>query len=250
MPKIIAVHSYRGGTGKSNLVANLATLLAAQRFRVAVIDTDLQSPGVHNIFDLAEDQVQYTLNDYLWKRCDIEATAYDVSQAAGVENRGQIWLVPASINPNEIARILSEGYSASHLNSGMNRLMRQFDLDYLLIDTHPGLSKETFFSIAIANLLLLLLRPDRQDFQGTAVTVDVARQLQVPNMRLVVNKVLQNVDTDDLTAQLEQTYDTPVAGILPACQEMMQLGSEGVFCQYYPAHPWTEALSALVQGII
>lgn len=250
MPKIIALHSYRGGTGKSNLVANLATLLAAQRFRVAVIDTDLQSPGVHNIFDLTDNQVQQTLNDYLWDKCAVEAAAYDVSQAAGVANRGQIWLVPASIQPNEIARILSEGYSASQLNSGINRLIDSLELDYLLIDTHPGLSKETFFSIAIAHLLLLLLRPDRQDFQGTAVTVDVARQLRVPNMRLVVNKVLPNIDRDDLVTQLEQTYDTPVAGILPAAQEMMQLGSEGVFCQHYPAHPWTEALSGLVRGIL
>lgn len=41
---IVSVHSYRGGTGKSNTTANLAALLAAEGRRVGVIDTDLQSP--------------------------------------------------------------------------------------------------------------------------------------------------------------------------------------------------------------
>ncbi|MCB0084063.1 MAG: P-loop NTPase, partial [Caldilineaceae bacterium] len=47
MSKIISIHSFRGGTGKSNTTANLATLLAAGGQRVGVIDTDIQSPGIH-----------------------------------------------------------------------------------------------------------------------------------------------------------------------------------------------------------
>lgn len=49
MPKVISIHSYRGGTGKSNFSANLATSVALKGYRVAVVDTDIQSPGIHNI---------------------------------------------------------------------------------------------------------------------------------------------------------------------------------------------------------
>jgi MinD-like ATPase involved in chromosome partitioning or flagellar assembly len=42
MAQVILIHSFRGGTGKSNAAANLAALLAAQGQRVAVIDTDIQ----------------------------------------------------------------------------------------------------------------------------------------------------------------------------------------------------------------
>ncbi len=45
--ELIAVHSFRGGNGKSSLTANLAALLAAAGQRVGVIDADLQSPGLH-----------------------------------------------------------------------------------------------------------------------------------------------------------------------------------------------------------
>jgi MinD-like ATPase involved in chromosome partitioning or flagellar assembly len=45
MSRIISVHSFRGGTGKSNAAASVATLLAAEGQRVGVVDTDIQSPG-------------------------------------------------------------------------------------------------------------------------------------------------------------------------------------------------------------
>ena len=48
------------------------------------------------------------------------------------------------------------------------------------MDTHPGLNEETLLSISISDVLILILRPDSQDYQGTAVTVDVSRKLQVP----------------------------------------------------------------------
>ena len=54
MPLIVSVHSFRGGTGKSNATANLAILMAAQGRRVGVVDTDIQSPGIHVLFALDE----------------------------------------------------------------------------------------------------------------------------------------------------------------------------------------------------
>src|SRR5437773_7979155 len=80
MSKIISVHSFRGGTGKSNSTANLATILAMDGRRVGVIDTDIQSPGIHVLFNLSEDDMEYSLNDYLWGKCDIKKTAYNVTE--------------------------------------------------------------------------------------------------------------------------------------------------------------------------
>ena len=65
MTQIIAVHSFRGGTGKSNLTANLSTALALQGKRVAILDTDLASPGIHVLFDFSLQESDLCLNDYL-----------------------------------------------------------------------------------------------------------------------------------------------------------------------------------------
>jgi len=63
MSKIISIHSFRGGTGKSNLTANLAAQAAVLGNRVAIVDTDIQSPGIHVLFGLDENNMPHTLNE-------------------------------------------------------------------------------------------------------------------------------------------------------------------------------------------
>ena len=240
MPKVVSIHSYRGGTGKSNFTANLATTVALQGNRVGVVDTDVPSPGIHNLFGLEPEEMDKTLNNYLWGESLIEETAYDVSAKVGLDGDGKIILVPSSVKADDISRILSEGYDVKLLNDGFRKLVKGLKLDYLFIDTHPGLSKETFLSIAISHILILIVRPDKQDYQGTAVTVDVARHLNVRKMLLALNKVLSKMNFEALRQKVEETYNVPVAGIFPLSEDMVQLASEGVFCVKYPEHPVTQ----------
>lgn len=254
MAKIVSIHSFRGGTGKSNLTANLAATLAAMGRRVGVVDTDIQSPGIHVLFGLDEDRMPRALNDYLWGVCRIEEAAYDVSAQLGPQRAaaGALYLIPSSIRAGEIARVLREGYDVGRLNDGFGELMRQLRLDHLLIDTHPGLNEETLLSMTVSDVLLLVLRPDRQDFQGTAVAVDVARKLEVPTMYLVVNKAPAAYDAAAIRDQVESAYNVPVVAYMHQSDEMLQLGSASLFCLRYPDHPYTKevrAIAARITGI-
>jgi MinD-like ATPase involved in chromosome partitioning or flagellar assembly len=250
MSRIVSVHSFRGGTGKSNLTANVATLVASQGKRVGIVDTDIQSPGIHVIFGLDEETMGLALNDYLWGHCPIEKTAYDVTPTGVARQGGSIHLIPSSIKAGEIARVLREGYDVGMLNEGFRDLIRSLKLEYLFIDTHPGLNEETLLSIAISDVLILILRPDRQDFQGTAVTVKVARKLNVRKMLLVVNKALPGMDHGALQQQVERVYDAPVAAVFPLSEEMMELASGGVFCLHHPEHLFTQSLCRVAGQIL
>ena len=256
MPKVVSIHSYRGGTGKSNFTANLATSVALQGHRVGIIDTDLPSPGIHNLFCLEPEQVDNALNHYLWGEAPIESVAYDVSANVGVDSggnnsvgSGQLFLVPSSVKADDIARILKDGYDVKLMNDGFRKLVKTLELDYLFIDTHPGLSKETFLSIAISHVLLLILRPDKQDYQGTAVTADVARQLKVRKMLLAINKVYSSLNTDALKQKVEETFQETVAGMFPLSEDVVQLASEGVFCVKYPEHPVSQEFRKVAKQI-
>jgi MinD-like ATPase involved in chromosome partitioning or flagellar assembly len=256
MAQIIAVHSFRGGTGKSNLIANIGATMALQGQRVGIVDTDIQSPGIHIIFGLKENKMELALNDYLWGRCDIKDTAYDVTDALIAEQgntatiKGSLYLIPSSIKATDIARVLREGYDVVRLNDGFQELIRNLKLDYLLIDTHPGLNEETLLSIGISDVLLIILRPDNQDFQGTAVTVDVARKLKATKMLLVINKALSSLNFADLQQQIENIYNVSVAGILPLSEDMAELASKGVFCLRYSEHPIAQTIKAITDQII
>jgi MinD-like ATPase involved in chromosome partitioning or flagellar assembly len=254
MSQIVSVHSFRGGTGKSNSIANIAAIMARQGMKVGIVDADIQSPGVHVLFGLNEGKINYTLNDYLWGRCQIKDIAYDVSHTLAVEGlkhttAGNLYLIPSSIKASEIARVLREGYDVVRLNDGFQELIRSLNLDYLLIDTHPGLNEETLLAIGISDVLVVIMRPDNQDFQGTAVTLDVATKLEVPKILLVVNKVLSSIDFADLQKQMETIYNVPVAGILPLSEEMVQLASKGLFCLQYPHHPIAKAIAEITEQI-
>lgn len=249
MAKIVAVHSFRGGTGKSNITANVATTIAATGRRVGIVDTDIQSPGIHVLFGMDEQPPEQTLNHYLWGNCAIADAAYDVSPEAVKQASGALFLVPSSSQAGDISRILREGYDVRSLRNGLRELVQSLDLDFLFVDTHPGLNEETLLSIALSSFLILILRPDRQDFQGTAVTIDLAQKLKVPKILLVINRVLQQSNRTEVRHQVEAKYDIPVAGVLPNSDEMMQLASGGLFCLSYPNHVLTEELRQIAQQV-
>ena len=255
MSNIISIHSFRGGTGKSNSTANLAVLIAAAGHRVGVIDTDIQSPGIHVVFSQDPKNFNYSLNDYLWGKCKVEEAAYDVTPSAigNVDedaDNPRIFLIPSSLQTGEIAKILREGYDVGLLNDGFHRLISELNLDYLLIDTHPGVNEETLLSIALSDMFLLIMRPDNQDFQGTSVTVELARRLEVKNAMVIINKVPASMNRESLYKQVSDSYGVEIAGMLPLSTEMAELASSSLFVNRFPDHELSRTLKNIAGRVI
>ncbi len=248
MTKIVSVHSFRGGTGKSNTSANIAAQLALAGKRVAVVDTDVQSPGIHVLFGFDEEMQGKMLNDYLYGGCPIVECAHDVTSKVGATT-GKLFLVPASIKAADIAKVLRQGYDVELLNEGFRALVKGLNLDVLVIDTHPGLNEETLLSITISDTLLLILRPDKQDFQGTAVTVDIARRLDVPELLLLVNKVPSQADLAAVAEDVSRAYGAEVAGVLQLTEDMVTNASGGLFSITSPDHPWSRTLASVAARV-
>jgi len=249
MASIVSVHSFRGGTGKSNTTANLSCLVASRGRRVGVIDADIQSPGIHVLFGLGDVHGGHSLNDYLWGGCTIQQAAHDVGANVGLNGSGALYLIPSSLNAGDIARVLREGYDVSLLNNGLHQLLEVLSLDVLLIDTHPGLNEETLLSLALSDRLLIVLRPDQQDYLGTSVTVEVARKLGVPNIDLIVNNVPEVFDLAEVRKRVERAYDCAVGAVVPHSADIQALASNGIFAMKYPDHPVTAAYRQLAQTI-
>lgn len=257
MGKIVSIHSFRGGTGKSNTTANLASQIALQGKRVGIIDTDIQSPGIHVLFGLNESNMGHTVNEFLRGECSIKDVAYPVgtqteSTATGISKlkEKEIFLLPSSIKGGEISRFLKEGYDPNRLNDGFHDLIKELELDFLFIDTHPGLNEETLLSLSISDVLILILRPDNQDFQGTAVTADIAKLLFVDHTYLLVNKALTKYDFAAMKNDIEAMFGTEVAAVLPYNEEMVDLGSSDIFSLAFPDHEWSKGLRQVADIVI
>ena len=250
MATIVSVHSFRGGTGKSNTTANLAAIAASAGHRVGVIDGDIQSPGIHVLFGFSGDDVTASLNDFLWHGRSIEEVAHDVTDRLGTPISGRLFLIPSSMQPGEITRVLREGYDAQRLTAGIRDLTTALDLDVLFIDTHPGLNEETLLSLVISHSLLIVMRPDKQDFEGTGITARVARELEVPGVHIVVNKTPPHLDPAAVAARVTEAYGCPVAAVLPHSDALMTLASEGVFVLRHPDDPLTALYQSLASRVL
>ena len=244
---IVATHSYRGGTGKSNITANLAYEASKKGKIVGVVDSDLPSPGIHILF--GQDDPGTTLNGVLSKKYELNDAIIDVTPN-DINNPGKIFLLPGSPKPIDIAKIIKDGFSLEQLIDIYRDFCHVKNLDLLFIDTHPGLNESTLLSITVSDLLIMLLRPDRQDYQGTAVTVDVSKKLCVPEMRFIVNKAINSLDWNQLKMTIEKTYGEECIAVLPQSDEIMKYGGSGLFCNQEPDHDLTIALRSVCESIL
>ena len=248
--QIVTIHSYRGGTGKSNLIANIAVCAQAAGYKVAVLDTDLQSPGIHILFNFDQERIKLTLYDFLRGKCGISQVAYDVSEQTGPDSPGRCWLVPASLTVQAITRLLDEGYDIDRLSENFDTLLDELDLDYLFIDTHPGLNKESMLAATLSDCLIIMVRPDQQDYYGTAVLTEVASKLEIPRLGIIANMVHSRLDRNEFRARLTEVFRCEILGMIPLNEDLAEMASEGLFVRRYPDHPVSDEIRAIASEIL
>lgn len=249
MTKIVSIHSFRRGTGKTNLVASLGAVMAVAGKRVGLIDTDFQSPSLHILFGIDDEQIPYFLNDYVHQSSEIDDVSIDLTEHLDATFPGHMFLTPANPSPSAITRTLREGFDIERLSAGYHRLAKILDLDALLIDTHAGISGQSMASLAVSDVALIVFRLDQQDYQGTGVLIELVQKLTVDDVVLVINDVASTYDPQKIKEETQGTYGVEVAALIPHSADLMTLGSSGVFSLLYPDHPLTDLFRQLASRL-
>ena len=123
---IVAVSSGKGGVGKSTVAANLAVALAAEGYRVGILDADIFGPSLPKMFGL--EGTELYMHEVDGRNLIIPAQAYGVKMLS----------IGFLIDPDSAA--IWRGAMASN---ALKQLIEQADwgeLDYFLIDMPPGTS--------------------------------------------------------------------------------------------------------------
>lgn len=250
MAKVVSVHSFRRGTGKTNLVASVAAIMASEGQRIGIVDTNIQSPSAHILFGINDDQIRYFLNDYIMGACKIEQAAIDVTEHLDIAPPGQLFLVPSDPAPVSIAKVLRGGVNTAMLHRGYRQLIQELVLDILLLDTCAGIHEQNMASLATSEVAIIIFRLDHQDYQGTAVLLDLACTLGVREVMLVINNVSSAHEPARVKAEVEETYSVEVASLIPYSEDLSALGSNGVFAACYPEHPLTKVFKDLAARLL
>jgi len=253
MNKIIAVHSYKGGTGKTLLSVNLAASLAKLGKKVGLFDLDFRAPSLFAILNI--ENADCWLNDYLNGVCDIEKVLFDLSDR--IQSNGKLFVAVA--NPGtEAIRDMSvkdrkwEMQALGMLLSLRNTLLNNQEFDYLVFDTSPGLQYSSINAIVAADYVVVATTGDRSDVDGTRRMLRELYNLFEKKTGLVINKVLdftsksKKAEVDERVANL---YQVPLLGLVPCFCEILRAEGNLIFVHDKPNHPFTKIMEDMAKRI-
>jgi MinD-like ATPase involved in chromosome partitioning or flagellar assembly len=253
MSKIIAVHSYKGGTGKTLLSVNLAATFAKLGKKVCLFDLDFRAPSLFAI--LKVEKSECWLNDYLNGTCEINKVLLDLG--GRIQGNGKFFAALA--NPaTEAIRDMSakdrkwEMRALGRLLSLRNKLLNNHEFDYLVFDTSPGLQYSSINAIVAADFVVVATTGDRSDVDGTRRMLRELYNLFEKKTGLVINKVLDATSKskrDEMDSRVKNVYQVPMLGLVPCFCEILRAEGNLIFVQDKPNHPFTNILEEMAKKI-
>ena len=100
--------------------------------------------------------------------------------------------------------------------------------------------------MATAHFLFVVARIDEQDLLGTAATLSVARKLQVPEIRIVINKKPSIYEDRAIVSEVESKFKAKVATIIPLLPLLIEVGSRFVVSLRYPESEFTKNIKDIL----
>lgn len=239
----LAVHSFKGGTGKSTITANLALSLAEQGKNVCVMDMDLAGPGIHVMFGVEEQDVRSTMTNVLLGETPILEAVVPLTDKLGLK-KGRLHFVPASYKIDDMLKLLRHGLEVKIFTSGLQELTDKLNLDYVLVDTHPGIEDDTVLVMGSCNGLMIISRLDQQDLLGTAILARLATSLGKTSFLLfnMIPPHLAENSLIEISHNLSKKFGLNVLASLPFYDEILQSLSNGVFTHNLPKHEYARKI--------
>ncbi|MEM1563074.1 MAG: MinD/ParA family protein [Candidatus Bathyarchaeia archaeon] len=254
MGKIVAIHSYKGGTGKTLLSINLAVTFAKQGKKVSLLDLDFRAPSLAPL--LKVEKVEYWLNDYLNGVCEIEKVLIDLS--GKIANTGKFFVGLANPSVEAIRDMSSkdrkwEMRALGRLLSLRNTLLDAKGFDYIVFDTSPGLQYSSINAIVSADVVIVASTLDNSDVEGTRRMLRELYDLFEKKTEIVLNKILYDDSLrsgkEKLQDLVKETYQAPLLGVIPCFCDISRAEGKIIFVHEKPDHPFTKILGEMAAKI-
>jgi MinD-like ATPase involved in chromosome partitioning or flagellar assembly len=253
--KIIAVHSYKGGTGKTSLSVNLAASYARRGKKVCLMDLDFRAPSLHALFK--DYNTEYWLNDYLNGICEIDKVLIDATNNRG--NGGKLLVALANPSTEAIRDMTAkdrkwEMKALGRLLSLRSSLLEDGGLDYIIFDTSPGLQYSSINAIVTADVVLVVTSLDASDINGSKRMTSELYDLFEKKTGILVNKVIADYLSSEkerkkFVKHIKGIHSLPVLATIPCYCEVLRAAGDFIFSEERPDHPFTETLNELATKV-
>ena len=285
MIKTIAFHSYKGGTGKTTIAANLSTLLVSKGFNVLLIDMDVYAPSLHVYFNSKPEK---WMNNYLLDDLEFSDVIYDFtnviqdfypsSSSSSSNKKGIFNIVFSNPKKEEITSLdfQNRDSSKSQMLKKMLYLREKTDpdinYDYIILDTSPGIRPWSINALAISDIIILSLKMDHIDIEGTKqMATDVYKSFINFGAKsyLLLNRIagyctpsLNNkmvskpgrfeftmLEQSETMDELENYLKMDIVSTIPCYCDIQFERQEFITVLKYPNHPFVDKMNELINKI-
>ena len=245
---IISVHSFKGGTGKTLLAANLALIYAMNGNRVCLLDMDLRAPSLFSTF---ENKKKFWINDYLIRICEIDHVLNDCTP--GNNKLGKLFVGLANPSIEAMREISSkdrkwEMRALARLLAMKNKFAEENSFDYVIVDTSPGLQYSSINSIVVADLALVITSIEKSDLMGTQSMIHDLYDLYEKKTGIIVNKIPEGTPPKQIFQKLD-SRNLPIIELISCSCEILKSGGDCLFALQNKDHPFTQKLHKLATKI-
>jgi len=284
LAKTIAFHSYKGGTGKTTIAANLSTLLVSKGFNVLLIDMDVYAPSLHVYFNSKPEK---WMNNYLLDDLEFSDVVYDYTHiiqdfhSSDSDNgkKGIFSIVFSNPKKEEITSLdfQNRDSSKSQMLKKMLYLREKTNsdikYDYIILDTSPGIRHWSINSLAIADVIILSLKMDHIDIEGTKqMATDVYKSFINFGAKsyLLLNRIagyctpaklnkdvilkpgkfeFTLLEQSETMVDLENYLKMNVVSTIPCYCDIQFERQEFITVLKYPDHPFVDKMNELINVI-
>lgn len=209
-PAVVTFFSFKGGVGRTTLLASTAWQLASMGKRVLAIDLDVEAPGLGSLLgaDTARGVTDFLVDFVGTGRedlADLRAPASELgTQAALVD------VIPAGRLDGryfeKLARLdfagssLLDDTAGSPVHQGLHALLQALRRagpapDYILLDSRAGLHDMAGLSLhALAHVEVIVARDSQQGYRGLDLTVEALARQQRNELQCVVVENMAPID--------------------------------------------------------
>ncbi len=257
--KVVAIHSSRGGTGKTTIASNLAVTFARKGLNIALLDLDFRAPSLFRVFSRGvQKPVKHWLNDFMFDRCVLEQTLIDMSEEYGLDGKLLIGLANPAIEAirNIMGRSRAwEVSAAKKLFSIRTSLFNGMQIDCCILDTSPGIQYSSMNGVVSSDLTIIVSTLDSLDVEGVKnMLKEFYDELERKSV-ILMNKVFPQTrmwpedEQNRLIAELNNAFERPVIGLIPCYCDILENNRDSLLMVKNPNHPFLKDLQEVAKKL-
>ena len=246
MTKVIAIHSNRGGVGKTLLSVNLAMAYAKRGRKVCLIDLDFRAPSLYATF---QPSPKFWMNDFFDDRVKIWDALVDVTPKYGVEGRLLVGFANPSLDAIRNMASKDRGWEMKALRklTSLRGELAGRDIEYVIFDTSPGMLYSSVNAVACSDVVVVVATADASEAEGTRRAIkELYGAFEKPTY-VFLNKVIpiyqwKDEERKTISERFTPIFDVPIMTVVPCYCDLLNSSRTTIYTLEMPEHPFSKAI--------